>query len=557
MKRLIQKVKELDGKSYKLLKTIQGKYDGDVFSLYMDYIQGDPFAAPSKIRVAFPFTYTNLPEELIDSASRKSAFEDFFAREVNLQIKKRAVSRMGTGKGGMIAIDAPGQEVLKRTAVKVTEKHIEIRLSIGLPANGRRIRGHDTGKLLGEIVPDITRKALTHFSKEAVKSHIELSDDQQLIRNYIKENEFICFIANGAVLPRESGVSNKPLSKAVSFQSPAAYEKTIQLSKEKTVTGFALPKGLTLIAGGGYHGKSTLLHAIERGVYNHAPGDGREYVITDQSAVKIKAEDGRSIHGVDISPFISNLPFEKDTRSFSTLDASGSTSQAASIMEALEMRSKLILMDEDTSATNFMIRDARMQKLVSEEPITPFVDYVESLFKDQDVSTVMAIGGSGDYFEASDHVIVMNEYRPYDKRAEVKQIASEIKNHRKKTAVTLSVPKMRILDRDNFKKKLDRKEKVEAKGKNTILFSRHMIDLSAIEQLADTSQTRTIALIIKHLTKGSSKDSTIMEAIDEIYTEINHSGLEFLSPFKGQHPGDLALPRKEEVIQTLNRFRRD
>ena len=95
-------------------------------------------------------------------------------------------------------------------------------------------------------------------------------------------------------------------------------------------------KGITLIVGGGYHGKSTLLKALEAGVYNHIAGDGREFVITDDTAFKLRAEDGRSITGVDISPFIKNLPNKKDTVHFSTEDASGSTSQAANLMEALE-----------------------------------------------------------------------------------------------------------------------------------------------------------------------------------------------------------------------------
>ena len=154
---------------------------------------------------------------------------------------------------------------------------------------------------------------------------------------------------------------------------------------------------------------------MELGIYSHIPGDGREYVATDPKAVKIRAEDGRFVEKVNISPFIKSLPLLRDTLRFSTDNASGSTSQAANIMEALEMGARVLLIDEDTSATNFMIRDRRMQELVQKahEPITPFIDKVRQLYQDQRVSTILVMGGSGDYFEAADTVIWMNNYRPF------------------------------------------------------------------------------------------------------------------------------------------------
>lgn len=75
-----------------------------------------------------------------------------------------------------------------------------------------------------------------------------------------------------------------------------------------------IPEGVTLIVGGGFHGKSTLLQALERGVYHHIAGDGREMVITRQDAVKVRAEDGRNIEKVNISAFINNLPAKKKIR---------------------------------------------------------------------------------------------------------------------------------------------------------------------------------------------------------------------------------------------------
>ena len=197
---------------------------------------------------------------------------------------------------------------------------------------------------------------------------------------------------------------------AIQFTSPQAFETTFNLPSGRAVTGMSIPEGITLIVGGGYHGKSTLL-GLERSVYDHIPNDGREFVITRHDAMKIRAEDGRGIQNVNISPFIDNLPGKKDTTHFSTDNASGSTSQAANVMEALGQTSTLLI-DEDTSATNFMIRDGRMQKLIApdKEPITPFSNKVRPLLEAHQVATILIVGGSGDYFDVADQVMMMDEY---------------------------------------------------------------------------------------------------------------------------------------------------
>ena len=257
-----------------------------------------------------------------------------------------------------------------------------------------------------------------------------------------------------------------------------------------------IPKGVTLVVGGGYHGKSTLLRAIERGVYNHIPGDGREFVVTDPTAVKIRAEDGRNVVGVDISPFIGMLPGGHDTHFFITDNASGSTSQAANILEALEAESKLILLDEDTSATNFMIRDRRMQTLIEKvhEPITPFVDKVRQLYKDYGVSTILVMGGSGDYFEVVDTVIAMVEYEPRDVTGEAKEISDKYPTGRigEGDAGFGRLPE-RIPLSEGFDSRKGRREiNLRAQGLKTLLFGREEIDLSCVEQLTEDGQVKAI-----------------------------------------------------------------
>jgi predicted ABC-class ATPase len=373
------------------------------------------------------------------------------------------------------------------------------------------------------------------------------------------ENGLTAFVSNGSVLPRKSGQSNRPLTEkeAVPFQSPEVWEYTFTLANGKKISGMGIKRGVTLIVGGGYHGKSTLLKAIERGVYNHEKGDGREYVLTDSSAVKIRAEDGRSIRNVNISPFINELPMQKKTDQFSSADASGSTSQAANIMEALEMNSRVLLMDEDTSATNFMIRDARMQKLVKKEkePITPFIDRIRDLYEQHGVSTILVLGGSGDYFDVADYVVMMDEYRPFDKTKEAKELVTAVETIREKEKpITFPETQKRPFPRKIIENKLDRKGKIQARGLHQISIGKNALPLHAVEQLVSESQTEAIAMILKNILKQKENVST-GELINAVYKSIEKEGLESVSPFAGQHPGNLALPRKFEIAAALNRIR--
>lgn len=558
MKKLEDTLKSLDGKSYRSLKSIQGRYEGDTFTLFIDYVQGDPFAAPSKIRIFIPANQLDVDRKQFTTHTRLVAFKHFFASECAKQIFKTKNPVHGTGKSGMIYIDSPGQQVIDRTAVKINESGIEFRLSVGIPAQGRRILGHKAATLLTEVVPDIAKKVVNEYDRKRLKDALLLADDQEEIRHQLKGKNLIAFIANESILPRESGISDKPLHKAIPFQSPDNFEVAMDLPSGKTIKGLGMKKGVNLIIGGGYHGKSTLLQAIERGVYNHQLADGREFVITDDSAMKIRSEDGRCVSHVNISPFINDLPFGKKTTSFSSLDASGSTSQAANIVEALEMESKTLLIDEDTSATNFMIRDGRMQKLVqkNKEPITPFIDRVRDLKDKHDVSTILVLGGSGDYFDVADHIIMMDEYVPIDKTSEAKSLAESMKTTRMlEDSRSFEFQQARLVRRKEILQLFDHKEKVDSKGLHSIRIGKTNLALNEVEQLVDTSQTQAIALMIKRIAKDANGPSTMKAAIDKVYHTLEKQGLDHLSPFPNQHPGDFALPRPLEVAAAFNRIR--
>jgi len=554
----------IDGRGYKAYKDIAGTYSyGPGIKLEIMYVQGDPFASPSRLRAIVDSDRAGFPAELFSNRSRRVALEDFLVREFGKAITRFVRGSRGTGKSGLIAVDRPGQEILERTAVVVDSERVEARFFVGLPARGRTVLGQQAEVMLTQEIPRVIRAALFFESidQDAARTQVELAEDQDYLRAQLKDMGLVAFVGDGAILPRESGISDLPMrgERVVPFRSPDSLRVSVDLPNRGTITGMGVPRGVTLIVGGGYHGKSTLLRAIERGIYNHILGDGREFVISSPAAVKIRAEDGRRVEKVNISPFINNLPQGQDTVSFSSEGASGSTSQAANIMEALEMGVDLLLLDEDTSATNFMIRDIRMQKLVAKdkEPITPFIDKVRQLYEEMGVSTTIVVGGSGDYFDVADTVIMMDEYCPRDVTADARRIAAEHQEKRfKEGGDHFGDVKHRRPLTTSFNPQKGRKNKVAARGLDSIQFGRTEIELQYVEQLVDVSQTRAIADIIYYgLRNYFDGRRTLNQVLEAILRDIEKKGLDVISPFGREPVGDHALPRKFEIAAAINRMR--
>ncbi|MFN3477031.1 MAG: ABC-ATPase domain-containing protein [Candidatus Methylomirabilales bacterium] len=561
---LRQILARIDGRGYKAYQDIKGSYDFSEYILSIDHVQGDPFAAPSRLSVRVPMAKAAFPPALYANKIRKIALGDFLARAFDQAIEEVAKGRRGTGRSGLFMIDAGGQEILERSAVVIEQGFVEARFTMGLPAAGRTVLGRQAEEMFFQELPQIVRRALfyRHLPAKKLEEHVQVVEDQEALRIALKERGLVAFVGNGSTLPRRSGIDDRPLvagrgEVVVPFQSPPDLEVELLRPNLGPIRGMGIPKGVTLIVGGGFHGKSTLLRALERGVYNHIPGDGREWAITIPEAVKIRAEDGRFVEKVDISPFISHLPFGKDTTIFSTENASGSTSQAANIMEALEMGAKLLLIDEDTSATNFMIRDARMQALVAKakEPITPFVDKVRQLYHEYGVSTILVMGGSGDYFDQADTILMMDEYRPVHVTKQAKEIIKEFPTRRQAEGGERfgKLPHRRPLPESFDPSRGSRDVKIDAKGLKSILFGTTSIDLSALEQLVDLSQTRAIGeAIYYYATRYAARGFSLREGLERLMEDLEKGGLDILSPFK---VGNLARPRVFEIAFAINRMR--
>lgn len=550
----------INRKSYPAYKDTKGSYRFPGYVLSIDHVQGDPFAAPSKLSLHIKGAQAGFPEALYATREMRIALQDQLIRGFAAHIEKYSFRAKGSGKSGLISISRPGQEILERSACTMDAKNgdLTLRLEVGFPANGRTVNSGELIKILFDFLPVCVKASLFYRNLDARKLEQvrALAEDQTFIRKELAARNLTAFVANGAVLPRESGVSPLPMKNGIPFVSPDSMAVTLHLPNHGTLTGMGIPCGITLIVGGGYHGKSTLLEALELGVYNHIAGDGREYVITRDDAVKIRAEDGRSIKHTDISFFINDLPNHKDTHSFYSEDASGSTSQAANVIEALETGSHLLLIDEDTSATNFMIRDELMQRVVNrnQEPITPFIERVQWLSDTKGISSILVAGSSGSYFHVADTILQMDHYKPVDITAFAKKEAEAFPSIQPSAPAGAVADYRRVIQPDPAFR-LDRRLKMKVLGMDSISVNHDSINLRCLEQLADQEQIQTLSAILcyaeRHLFNG--KD-TLQQIIDRLDTELSDRGLEILSE-GGRLAPNLAMPRIQEVYACINRYR--
>lgn len=566
-------LKEIDHKSYPAYKALRGSYDFGRYSLNIEHVQGDPFAAPSQLSISIPLAIAGYPEYSMAGKTAVTALCDFLLRSFSSEVAHYSFQAKGSGKSGLIQVTHPGQEILSRSDCEISKNKLIVRFFVGFPANGRTINSRELEKIFFDFLPVCVEKSLFYknLNAENLKKWIYLSEDQEAIRSQLSAHSLCAFVADGSILPRESGISQKPMKSAVVFSSPDSLRVSFDLPHAGKIHGMGISKGITLIVGGGYHGKSTLLCALELGIYNHIPGDGREYVITDNTALKLRAEDGRFIKDVDISLFINDLPNKKDTHSFSTEDASGSTSQAAGVIEGIEAGSQLFLIDEDTSATNFMVRDSFMQRVISsdKEPITPFTSRARELFENAGISTILVAGSSGAFFHIADTVIQMDNYHAVDITSQVKSLLNEYpvlsngtlpftapKSHRIMTKDSQGTPKRRDYRTGAVKNDDNDILKVKVLTSDSFMIGKQTVDLRYVEQLTDSGQTAALALLLKyaveHLIDGKK---TVSMIVDELCRMYEHNGF---STFLDGRPlcGGYTMPRPQEIAACFNRYRR-
>ncbi|HCG7248079.1 TPA: ABC-ATPase domain-containing protein [Vibrio parahaemolyticus] len=544
MDQLTATLKKIEKQNYRAYQQIKGQYDFTDFTLFIDHVQGDPYASASRFRATRAWSLTGLEWLKDESPAFQRAARDFIARSFEQFAKQE----------NTVSIALNGQTVLDSTAVLFTEEGIELRFRVNLPAEGRSVLGKKANNILTFHLPKFIRRATLEreLDREAMVKHCQVVEDQSALREQLEAHNLVAFVANGSVLPRIAGNCDLPMKEAVEFTAPESLQVTLHAPNKGYVTGLGIPKGITLIVGGGFHGKSTLLNAIERSIYDHIPGDGREYIVTDQKAMKIRAEDGRCVHHLNLSNYINHLPMGKDTADFSTQDASGSTSQAAWLQESIEAGATSLLIDEDTSATNFMIRDERMQALVAkgDEPITPLVDRIGQLRDELDISTIIVMGGSGDYLDVANTVIQMHDYQAVDVTEKAKQVIAQHPTQRhNESEESLQTFRPRALNRVALINILtDGKFRVSAKGKDSLRFGKEFTDLSALEQIESADEVNAIGWLWFQLAQLPGWCNNPAKEIEEMLSGEWHASL--------PKQGDLAKPRTLDVMAALNRMRK-
>lgn len=568
----------IDGRSYAAYKAIVGRYRSPLgWVLYIDRIQPDPYAPPTAIRVVLPLALTGAAERLTGadtrltrdderlttSSTRAVALRDYLARTLRELLKGQAIS-----------IAPAGQEILERSSVNLHETwqddfstpafnapgpYLELRLRWSLPAFGREIAGRQAARNLNL---DLARAIASLDLREselgaAAWKHCQVAEDHVALQEILVERGWVAFLADGANLARRSGVSQLPLEGGVPLTAPETLAQTVQLPHTGAVRGTAIPAGVTVIAGGGYHGKSTLLNAIARGIYPHIPGDGRELVATVPEAMAVRAADGRAVTGVDLRPFISHLPGrDADPAQFTTANASGSTSQAASIMESLELWGQpaqaALLLDEDTCATNLLIRDQRMRALVSSErePITPLVDRIRALHRERGISTLIVMGGSGDYLDVADQVLIMDSYRLVDATAQARQVCAS--QPRVDTSLPdFPLPAQRLPQRPEAKRRGP--SRTRALGTQRLVLDRHEVDVADVSGLVDEGQALAVAWALRALLERHFDGRTSLpQALAQVAKRLDDVGLDALGE---AHPAFLVRPRLVDVGAAVNRLR--
>ncbi len=573
MERLIRTIRQLDRKPFGAVQRLRGTYRYPSFTLTFRHIQGSPGAHPASIaEIALGREACAFPDRFLDDPTARRGLEDFLIRRFHRGIEALSVPNRGAdGSGSLHTVDL-SQIIVARDTVEVTEGGIVLRFMVSFPSRvggGGSFDADQAVAMVAEEIPTIARFTFAYgdYEAEAVRqleATVSVLEDRAAIAAAMRRHGWIVFVPDGAILPRRSGVDPRPMAsdEAVPFSSPETLRVSVEVPSG-SLTGMALPEGVTVITGGGFHGKSTLLQAITEGVYPHVPGDGRERVVTRADGVMLRSEEGRSVRRVDIHPFIRELPGGRETDRFSTDDASGSTSQAAAIVEAIEAGSRLLLLDEDSCATNLLVRDDLIARIIpsEREPIRPLYETVRSLWHTHGISTVLVAGGLGLFLRRADTVLLLEAYRCRDVTDRVRETIGWDDGS---GAESFALPVPRRLLPGNFdpsftNRRLAKTVPVRIKplrqARRKLEYGMDLVDLSDVVQLIEAPQTLALGWMIHAMYRQLEVADTplsLVNLLDALEALIDREGLAAL---KHPYPGTLSRPRRYELASAVNRMR--
>ena len=585
MKALYQKIRSLQGKNYGLYKSLADRsWDFGDFVLEFLHVQGDPYAPASRVMIKASLLMLGFPSEWGGSFERRLALSDYLYRRLSALVREKYPDR-----DAAVVFDTAGPEMLVRNALWVDNGELRACLQVRLPGDGRKIQAEDAAEILTMVLPDLVSAALYNSGeskKDGVEpelvEHYRVLAERKEILSQLEERGLCAFVPDGAVLPRASGLSELPMERAVPFVAPEEMTVTL-VANGREIRGMGIPKGITVISGGAFHGKSTLLQALTKSVYPHIPGDGREGIVVSESAVRVGVEDGRSVRGTDLSQFVRDLPGGISTKNFTTACASGSTSEAANLMEAMEAGSDVFLIDEDSSAVNFLIRDVRVRKLLGDdrEPLIPLTDRIREI---KNRSFILVAGACGDFLDLADNIIVMASYKAECARINGKNVAAGLADSVFGSAAGMvGVDGAKIVpglpafvepqcrDFAEYVKPLlpslrpasavERQVKVKISGDTLLQIGFLVSDTSKAGALVDKQQRFGAGFMLLNLCQnaasnndanGESAKATIMERINALCEKIKNVGFRNLPQGLSR---EMSLPRPIDIACVLYRLR--
>lgn len=559
--RLRDKLIVANGKGIQVYREVAGAYRFDRFELYIEGVQTEAAIPTACVRIRVDQAEAQVPPALWSTSAGRVAVEDFLARSARDAVHKHVRTRW-PGRLAPLTVDAGGQEILVRNCVVLREEFVEVRGTMTLPAEGRKVASKPAQAFFFDELPAVVASGLTWagLDGEAARRHVQVLEDYIHLREALPSLGLAAFVADGSVLPRESAFAERPLrgGRVIPFVAPDELAVTVELPSRGPVRGLGIPRGVTVVAGGAFSGKSTLVAALASGVFPHEPGDGRELVAACPDAVMILSEPGRRIERADLGAAFREMPNRPSAASVSYERAPGVVSMAAAVAEALEIGTGLLLFDEDEGATPYLARDAAMQRLVAKgfEPLTTLLDQVRSLWEDHGVSVVIATGGLGDYLDVADTVIVMEGCKPQAATARARAITEELGRRRANEGRSVALPAPRVPLPRGFAGFKTRGARTEMRGRTAVGVGRESVDISGIRQLVDPGQMRAVGDAILHALDRGYVDgnASISEILDRVFGDIEDSGLGVLTAQQAP-TSDYAMPRRHEVAAVLNRLR--
>ena len=550
---------EIDGRDFAEYNRIIGDYDFARYILKVTRIPSEADDAGTLFVVRVPSGVAGFPPNLYTTAIRRTALEDLLVRKVAEAIARTAAyDDQGISRRRMF-VATPGQKILPRSALVISEDFIEARLTVNLPARRGRILGEEARHVFFEELPAVVNAALVFCNLEEteVNQFVDLMEDADAIRQTLPTRGLVGFIGEGAFLIRQDNSDKPDYDRDVPFIVPDELLVDMDVPNKGRIRGLGIPTGITVVLGDAYSGRTELMKALAAGIYNHVPGDGREYVISMPDTVYVAAEDRRSVQRVDISAFVRQNPAGRDVRQYTTTHADPCAAQAAAVAEAMEVGARALIFDESDSNSGFLCQDSRLQGLATgtEPRLIPLSVCARQMVDDLGISIVVAGASSvSEFIPFADTVLRVDDYQVVDVTREAKQLAvqpSELKPDTQ--ALARLVEHSRWVVPSSLDPSSGRHDAVVgAESLTKLRFGNHVIDLTAVAQLADVNQTETIGLILYYAkNRYMDEGRPIRELLDLVDRDLSTEGLECLTR---ELRGDLARPRRYEIAAALNRL---